>query len=276
MSRLKDAAKKLGQHIKKLAKHAVAGLTILIRAVLILALVLVAVLAVPYLAPLLGVPVGPVVRLTETILSWPVIALILGILVLTRHREAIEHVIRYGRVKLPGGVELQGQLPEKTAPNGEGDSEELVLPPDQQRALTDYIQGLAAQAEFSRADAELSRAEAEMSRARTEELQQDLYKAVFESVSWEFRYHDCFFVPTTKNALQWFALGPPQSRAVFDVMFVSQIPDRRQRDTVVNVLLQAGMIEPQAGKLGITKKGDAFLKFIGVHPSSPSPPVGVG
>ncbi len=262
--------------VKKLGKFTMAGLTILIRTILILVLVLVAVLAVPYLAPLLGVPVGPVVRLTEAILSWPVIALILGVLVLTRHREAIEHVIRCGRVKLPGGVELQGQLPEKIAPNGEGDSEELVLLPDQQRALTDYIQGLTAQAEFSRAEAELSRAEAEMSRARVEELQQDRNKAVFESVSWEFRYHDCFFVPITKSALQWFALGPPQRRAIFDVMFTNQVPDRRQRDTIVNVLLQAGMLEPQAGKLGVTKKGDAFLQFIGVHPSSPSPPIGVG
>ena len=212
---------------------------------------------------------GPVVRLTEAILSWPVIALILGVLLLTRHREAIEHVIRYGRVKLPGGVELQGQLPEKIAPNGEGDSEKLVLLPDQQLALTSYIQGLAAQAESSRA-------EAEMSRARVEELQQNLYKAVSESVLWEFRYHDCFFVPITKSALQWFALGPPQSRAVFDVMFTNQVPDRRQRDTVVNVLLQGGMLEPQAGKLGVTKKGDAFLEFIGMHPSSPSPPIGEG
>src|SRR5262245_50025318 len=106
----------------------------------------------PILLRVLGISQGDFLALPKAILVWPAAAAVLGLVLLLRFREAIDHVIRHGRFKLPGGVEIQSQAPpSEEAPAGPG---AVTLTPEQQEELSRFVQSLQQQSNLASAQSQ--------------------------------------------------------------------------------------------------------------------------
>lgn len=103
-------------------------------------------------------------------------------------------------------------------------------------------------------------------------LHQQYEQQVSNSRYWKFSYLSLLFVHQTKSVLSWFTSSKTQTRQSYNILWTPYIFDQNQRNIILNVLLQYGMLSDVGGLVQITDEGFSFLRFIGVLPPVPVPP----
>lgn len=202
-----------------------------------------AIFGLPLAVRWFGISTNEFLAVPSLITSWPVVVLILCLVLMFKFRSALDYLIRYGRWKLPGGVEVQSMSPEEA-------SGAFKLSPAQQAQLARFIQALQQQQQIA-----------------VTQSQQMLRNAIL----WEFAFLDRFFVSATKQVLTSIAQASGGvQRAFLDSVWQQLIPDPTQRRVILDVLLYHNVVVEQNGQLTVTQKGLAFLGFL-QSPEYPQP-----
>lgn len=190
-------------------------------------------------------------------IAWPVTVLTLFLIFFTKFRGAFDYFLRNIRtLNFPGGsVETQ----DASSGSGESPKEDkegvITLTKEQTGYLETYIKNL--QEEHSLAS------------QQTQDLQAELANAYIYTYAWKFEYLKLFYVPKTKNVLLWFANNSPQTRDNYNKSWQFLIPLVTERNVILGVLLQYGMIESDGINLKIASQGYSFLQYIGLIPFPP-------
>lgn len=190
--------------------------------------------------------------------AWPVTILTLFLIFFSKFRSAFDYFLRNIRtVNFPGGsVETQ----DKSTGSGESPKEDkegaITLTQEQTEYLESYIKKL--QDDHS------------LVSQQTQDLQAELANAYIYTYAWKFEYLKLFYVPKTKNVLLWFANNSPQTRENYNRNWQILIPLITERNIIIDVLLQYGMIENNGINLKITTQGYSFLQYIGLIPYPPA------
>ena len=197
------------------------------------------------------------VKIIGLLISWPVVATFISIMVLTRFREAIDVFLRNIRsVSFPGGnVQTQTAGPANAEPTGNSPAGGLNLTSEQQNQIRNYIKDLQNSVAASS--------------AQQIDLQKQLSDAQYLSYMWKFSYLNLFYVPITKQILLWLSAYQEQSIQNFHLTWQPQIPDQTQRNTILDVLIHFRMLHVQDSILSVTQEGQSFLQYLGFKPSSP-------
>lgn len=177
------------------------------------------------------------IKLLTIIFSLPTVALIITLSFFTRFHDAIESLLKnIGSMKFPGGFEFQRQ--NQSLPVMEGENK--ILPEIREnKKLPDN---------------------------------EKQYSELINSVKyWRFSYLNQFFVLQTKNVLSWFSRSTPQTRQSYDIIWTPYILDQNQRNLILSLLLQNGMVSEKDGLIRVTDEGLSFLQFIGYIPNTPLP-----
>lgn len=198
------------------------------------------------------------VAVASVVVSWPVAIALISLRFMSKFGAAIDSYLRgLGRIKLPGGVELQSSQSSATPESGDIAPDNLVLSPEDQAQIRAAIQDIEQQRDLSV--------------EQRASLEQDFKQMADIAIQWKFQYLSLFFVPITKNVLLWFSKSAPQTRASYESTWSLPIPDQAQRDTILNVLLHNTMINEIDGVLRATPHGYSFLQFVGLIPPTPPP-----
>lgn len=198
------------------------------------------------------------VAAASVLVSWPIAVVLIALRFMSQFGAAIDSYLKgLGRIKLPGGVELQSSQSSATPEPGDIAPDNLVLSPADQAQIRAAIQEIEQQRDLSV--------------EQRASLEQDFKQMADLAIQWKFQYLSLFFVPTTKNVLLWFCNSAPQTRASYEATWSPLIPDQSQRETILHVLLHNTMIIEADGILRATPHGYSFLQFIGLIPQTPSP-----
>ncbi len=171
-------------------------------------------------------------ELSSILFSWPVAIMIIFLIFISRFRTSIDTFLRNIRSVKYRGLEIQGSIAESESPD-EGSANIKQLIKSHKRA-NEEKRG----------------------------LEQKIDKAYTEMYLWKFQYLNYFYVLNTKSVLQWFS-SQSQTEHYFHILWYQIIPDVQQRKTILDVLLEHGMLEKVGEKIQITPEGKAFLQFIG-------------
>ena len=202
-----------------------------------------------------------VIDIVSIIISWPVAISLIGLLFIFRFQSAIDYYLRnIGSMKLPGGVEIQSQQSTKETDPSQKSQENLVLTPEQQKNIEEFIAELESKEKLTVEEKSL--------------LSQQLDYMSHIAIEWKFRFLDLFFVLNTKRILHWFSDNSPQTRETYSTIWQSAITDNEQRSIILNLLIFYGFLLETNGFLEITDHGYSFLQFIGLIP--PTPKVSIG
>ena len=191
-------------------------------------------------------------------IAWPVTVLTLFLIFFSKFRGAFDYFLRNIRtLNFPGGsVETQ----DVSKGSGESPKEDkegvITLTKEQTGYLETYIKNL--QEEHS------------LVSQQTQNLQAELANAYIYTYAWKFEYLKLFYVPKTKNVLLWFANNSSQARDSYNKSWQFLIPLITERNVIIDVLLQYGMIESDGINLKITAQGYSFLQYIGLIPYPPN------
>lgn len=208
-----------------------------------------------------NVSINIIVDIVSIFISWPVAVLVIGLLFILRFQSAIDFYLRnIGLMKLPGGVEIQSQQSTNDTTSNSESQKNLVLTPEQQKNIEDFIVDLEGKQKLSE----------EERRALSQRLDEMSHIAI----EWKFRYLNMFLVLNTKNVLHWFSNNSPQTRESYNTLWHSIINDEEQRSIILDVLIFYGLLLEANGFINITDHGYSFLQFIGLIP--PTPKVSVG
>ena len=71
-------------------------------------------------------------------------------------------------------------------------------------------------------------------------------------------------MPNTKIVLKWAHDLGSFTKDLFNIIYEPRIPDKLERESIFNVLLQNIMIQKIDDSYIVTEKGIRFLKFIGL------------
>ena len=196
------------------------------------------------------------VSLLAVLISWPAAVVLIALLFMKKFTGSIDTYLRsIGKIKLPGGVELQSN--QGTADDGEGiPPGALVLSHEQQQQIAESIRDLEQQRNLSAEE-----------RAA---IQRDFEQMAGFVIDWKFRFLNLFLVDNSKNVLHWFSANPPQTRASYDALWNAVIPDQNERCAILDALLHMGLLREQDGVVRIDPHGYSFLQFIGVIPQPPA------
>jgi len=205
-----------------------------------------------------GPSAGLFLGVGDAVLSWPVAVVVVALVFFKRFGAGLDFFLRnIGSMKLPGGVEIQSQAATPKESTSAGDDGSITLTSDQQAALQGFVTELEQRQKLT-----------EIDKSRLEEQFQEALRA---SVSWKFRYLTFYLVPNSKQVLYWFSQRSPQSRSDFHTLWGLVIPHAHERDTILRVLLEHGLLHETDESLQITQEGYSFLQYIGLLPY---PPVG--
>ena len=191
-----------------------------------------------------------IVKLLSVILSWPVAIITIVLVFVYKFRDSINYFLKnIGSMKLPGGVEIQSQTPSSSESEGSETDDTLKLTSQEQQYLNKYLKEL------------------ESAKTASEE-ERDVYKELYDqelynAIVWKFKYLNMFFVPNTKLILLWFAQNPFKNRNSYHTAWQTNIQSKEQREIILNVLKQNGMIKVSEGTINVTSEGYAFLEYIG-------------
>lgn len=129
-----------------------------------------------------------VIDILSIIISWPVAISLIGLLFIFRFQSAINYYLRnISSMKLPGGVEIQSQQSTKTTTPGSESQKHLVLTPEQQKNIEEFIADLESKQKLTADDKNL--------------LSQQLDDMSYIAIEWKFRFLNLFFVFNTKRIL---------------------------------------------------------------------------
>ena len=195
-------------------------------------------------------------HLLTVFISWPVAAVVIALLVLKRFGASLEAYLRNVAImKLPGGIELQRQAATGNVASAHGPEGSITLSKDQQEELRQFLQ--------------LGWQEAEEQTAQREALEERWKEATVDVLKWKFHYLQSIYVPRTKQVLQWFAQSRVDSNDHFHSLWAPFIPDAKERGTILDVLLDYGMLKHDKTGITISLEGYTFLQFTGSIPTPP-------
>ena len=87
-----------------------------------------------------------------------------------------------------------------------------------------------------------------------------------EATYWHFMYLSLFLVPATKQVLYWFAQhGTPLTREYYHETWRPLVASPRDREVMMMVLLQNGLLQEVGSAVQISEHGRGFLQFIGAY-----------
>lgn len=217
-------------------------------------------ISLPFLIYKGSVNIDIFVRLASLLISWPVAIIVLALVILSRFRASIDFFLRNIRaVNFPGGnVQVQSQ------PSGTGDAKEedpgdaIQLTHEQSEELSKFISEL--QQNLNLASKEKG------------DLEKQVIHAYRQAYEWKFAYLNSFYVLNTKNVLSWFSRFSPQTKQSFNQCWQQTIPDNDERNVILDVLVQYGMLQSDGISYQITTQGYHFLQYIGYIPYTPIQP----
>lgn len=197
-------------------------------------------------------------KLASLFVSWPVAILIIALVVSSRFQASIDIFLRnISAVSFPGGnIQLQTQVA------GSGDAKKGE-PRDAIRLTKEQSEEIAKFINELRGDLELASKE-------KRDLVQEVISALRQSYEWKFAYLNVFYVSNTKNVLLWFSRSSPQTKQLYHQHWQLSIPDMDQRNIMLDVLVQYGMLQSDGINYQITSQGYAFLQYIGLIPPAPT------
>jgi hypothetical protein len=190
--------------------------------------------------------------------AWPATVLTLFLVFFSKFRGAVDYFLRNIRtLNFPGGS-VETQATSKSSGEAPKEDKEgvITLTEEQTGYLEAYIKKL--QEEHSLAS------------QQTQNLQAELANAYIYTYAWKFEYLKLFYVTKTKNVLLWLANNSPQARDNYNKSWQFLIPLVTERNVIIDVLLQYGMIESDGMSLKITSQGYSFLQYIGLIPYPPT------
>lgn len=191
----------------------------------------------------------------KIIVSWPFVVALLAFAFGMAYRTELGLFIKnIGKIRLPGGAEILTQdLPDEQAAKKFPDPEHPPLTPELADALRQGFEELAQRA----ANADQQR-EAVIDEAVKVITQKD--QAIYY---WFFRYLNVFLVERTKLVLAWLEEQElhPTPRA-YHLAWTPVIEDEEQRETILTVLLNFGLVAEEGGMLRLQPNGQQFLRFL--------------
>ena len=202
-----------------------------------------------------------VIEIVSIVVSWPVAICLIGLLFIFRFQSAIDAYLRnIGLMKLPGGFEIQSQQSIKSDSSVKGSADNLVLTPEQQKNIEDFIGDLESKQKLTEEEKGL--------------LSHHLDYVSHIAIEWKFRFLDLFFVYNTKRVLHWFSANSPQTKDSYFTIWQQTISNNEQRTTILNILIQYGFLLKADGLFHITDHGYSFLQFIDLIPPTPKATIG--
>lgn len=219
------------------------------------------------------------IEVLKLFFAWPFMVALLGFAFgIAFRREIARFLENVGIVRFPGGTELHA----RQAPAGMKIEEEAVPAEDGVLKLRPEDQQAIQQA-FQRLQQDLSEASqrAELSQQQTEEISQSLEAAgklleeeQHKTIFWWYQYLNLFLVLGTKLVLRWFSgLQIIPTKELFHEFWRASIPDTKERETILSVLLHYELIQTNGQQLWITEAGKSFLQFLDQQGLWPVPPV---
>lgn len=205
---------------------------------------------------------GPTAReiidAASVVVSWPVAAALIAFRFMARFHAALEAYLRnIGRIKLPGGVELQSaQSPSTPDAEPRIPPGSLVLSADEQAQVAGFISNLERDRNLS------------VEQKAAVEQQVEWISGV--AIEWKFRFLSHFFVERTRHVLYWFSTASPQTKASYHALWTPVIVEEEQRTIILDLLLHFGLVTEADGVLRIAQHGYSFLQFIGLVPPTPT------
>lgn len=195
------------------------------------------------------------IRLASVLISWPIAVTVISLVFFSRFKGAIDQFLRdVKRVNFPGGaVERQPVGTSDDSRRAEGTT---ILSREQTEQLTQFIDKLTR--------------DKHLANKTIEDCEKRVTEASITSYRWKFGYLNNFFVHNTKQVLLWFAYHSPQSRQAFHQAWQHLIPSVNERETIISVCIQYGVLRADGNNLNITQEGQAFLQYIGLIPSAPA------
>lgn len=195
-------------------------------------------------------------------ISWPFVALVLGLSFGFGFRAQIKQFLNnVASVRLPGGTEITTSQPpppksetvEDPAPPEPAEGV-ITLNEEQLAAIRSHIEGLAKEAANAVQEKDSI---VETAIKLIEERDRD-------KKYWWFMYLSHFLVPNSKHVLRWFAFQPsPPTKEFYSEFWKPVIPESKERETIVMVLLHHGLIKSDGPVLNLSHDGRDFLLFIG-------------
>jgi len=223
------------------------------------------------------------IEVLKLFFAWPLMVALLGFAFGIGFRREIGRFLEnVGMIRFPGGTELHS----RQAPAGKKTEEEalptedgsVTLGPEDQRVIRQHFEKL----QQDLADASQR---AELSAQQTQEISQSLEAAgqmigeeQQKAIFWWYQYLNLFLVPFTKLVLRWFAERQiPPTRDLFHEHWKTYIPDKKERETILSVLLFHQLIQTDGQLFSITEAGRSFLQFLDQQGLWPPPaPAGSG
>lgn len=197
------------------------------------------------------------INLLSIVFSWPTAVLSISIIFFTRFHESINSLLKnIGSMKFPGGFEFQRQDQMNLVAEVDSKAKDVLTASNENKLneIKENISEIDPEEELSKNDVQL-----------INKQQSELINAV---KFWKYSYFNQFFVQQTKNVLIWFSRSLPQTRQSYDTIWSPYIMDQNQRNTILSVLLQNGMLSENNGLIQITDEGQSFLQHFGYIPSA--------
>lgn len=208
------------------------------------------------------------IEVLKLFFAWPFMVALLGFAFGIAFRQELARFLEnIGIVRFPGGTELHA----RQAPAGTKKEEEALPAEDGVVKLRPEDQQAIQQA-FQRLQQDLSEASqrAELSKQQTQEISQSLEAAgklieeeQHKTIFWWYQYLNLFLVLGTKLVLKWFSgLQIPPTKDLFHEHWKLLIPDAKERETILSVLLFHELIQSNGQQFWITEAGMSFLQFL--------------
>lgn len=202
--------------------------------------------------------------------AWPAMVALLGFAFGTAfHREISVFLESIAMIRFPGGTELhsrQAPAPSKNkdeaaSPPTEGGT--LALGSEDQQVIQRHFEHLQQNLAEASQRAELSENETrEISKSLEmagEMIEEERRKAYY----WWGQYLNLFLVEKTKLVLQWFAdLRIPPTKELFHEYWKPLLPDPKERETIISVLLFHQLLQSNGQQFWITDTGRHFLRVL--------------
>jgi len=83
-----------------------------------------------------------------------------------------------------------------------------------------------------------------------------------ENIKWRFLYADSYLVLYAKYVLFWLYKSKSVNREEFDDIWKSKISDSKEREAILNALLDLEFIKEEGGILTITEFGSAYVDYL--------------
>ncbi|MHB1131669.1 MAG: hypothetical protein ACYC4L_04705 [Chloroflexota bacterium] len=215
-------------------------------------------------------PSEAALKVIEKVADWPFVLLVLGFCAGLVYREQIGRLIdRVISLEGPGGWKAQTSQPSNSpAPPTLSPNPADLAPAGGTKTLTapasvNLVTGEQVKVEEGKTPSVA---------ATTEEDADLLRKALSDRDQavwyWYFRYLSVFLVPLTQAVLRWFSIWTlPIPEADYHNWFAKSVPDHLQRQIMIDVLLQNGLLHKSDEGFVITDTGRRFLAFIGPTPN---------